>query len=194
MDGQRGGAPRCQGTTGGRQALKAVHFLVFSDAGESARGISGVLSLKPVLPVPATCHPRPNASGRARRLRGGIAGSWRGECSQASWERADSNTAEEQQNRKEFAKLLEEQLVREYALGRLSAKSLCVISFLAVQSGAQGSQLEKMALSPSYSSGQFQHHLDKVLPSHPPVELCEVITPSECNGRRQDSIFNNNEG
>jgi hypothetical protein len=86
-----------------------------------------------------------------------------------------------------FGDILEDTLVREYAMGRLSAKSLCTLCFYAVQAGARGDGLRKLMLNPSSASGKFQKHLDEALPRHPPVDLCDVMTPSKHKGKRQDS-------
>eukprot|EP00959_Pyramimonas_sp_CCMP1952_P025159 527923-Pyramimonas_sp.AAC.1 len=60
-----------------------------------------------------------------------------GQPAQASRERPESSSDQDVRfRREEFGKMLENRLVKECALGRLSAKSLCVLAFLAVQSGS----------------------------------------------------------
>eukprot|EP00959_Pyramimonas_sp_CCMP1952_P272294 5693023-Pyramimonas_sp.AAC.1 len=96
-------------------------------------------------------------------------------ASVASWERdADSSLRWRQE---QFGNVLENALVTNYARGKLTAKSLCDICFFAVQSGAVGDGLRKLALDPQQNPGNYQAHLDRVLPQHSAVELCKVWAP-----------------
>ena len=64
---------------------------------------------------------------------------------------------------------LYQHLVSLYALGKLSAKDLCVASHYAASAAVPGGDFESLAMDPSSQSGKFQAHLDRVLPSVGPL-------------------------
>ena len=105
-----------------------------------------------------------------------------GSVSKASWEGGDGERYQQEQ----FGEMLQEILLTNYARGKLTAKSLCQICFFAVQAGALGHGIHKLALEPTGNTGNYQAHLDRVLPQHSAVELCDVLAPMHLNGIRKD--------
>ena len=69
---------------------------------------------------------------------------------------------------------LYQHLVSLYALGKLSAKDLCVASHYAASAAVPGGDFESLAMDPSSQSGKFQAHLDRVLPSVGPLVWVSV--------------------
>ena len=104
--------------------------------------------------------------------------------SSASWERPD--VYDESAKQLEHGQCLEELLIMEYALGHLSARTLCTLSWHAVKAGAKGNGLAKLMLDPDNCSGNFQKHLDAVLPKNATVELYDLLLPLDIHGVRQE--------
>ena len=64
----------------------------------------------------------------------------------ASWERPATYEASAEQL--EHGAMLRELLIRDYAMGHLSAKAVCSLSWHAIKAGAQGPELSKLMLDP----------------------------------------------
>ena len=109
-----------------------------------------------------------------------------GAPSSATWER--QHDAGVPAYKEAHGTVLYDMLLSYYAMGKMSAKLLCLIAHSAVEAGAQGDDLRTLAFdAPSgQGDGGYEKHLNSVLPDALPVApLCSVYMPVTIAGRRQ---------
>jgi hypothetical protein len=83
---------------------------------------------------------------------------------------------------------LEEYLLHKFALGIMDAQTICVIAYMAVQAGAQGDGLGRLAYTPDRSTGNYMKHLKKLLPIDT-GDLYSVAVPAKVKGCRTKKTF-----
>ena len=87
--------------------------------------------------------------------------------------------------REQHAADLREMIITKYAIGKMSAKDVCLIAYHATKAGAAGSDLSELAFQTD-TDGHYERHLKTVLGHGPEAPLCKVMVPSYWGGRRQD--------